>query len=269
MNQRETPPTYNRDRLQNYINNFHRDEDGGAYTLSYVMTIPFLMLLVALIVESTLMMTAKVGTVYSAYAAARTACVWSSAADWPDTQDRIERAATQAMWRARAMNTITANNHLIGEATALCAIQEAWGGPELRLGLKTNTGENRQLDTLIRLAAKNAPVGRYPSPHVPLGLTSLDEKLIRFITDRTSAAGDSDLTAFATLYDTRMTLKRRLLEMLAAKWVANFLFLVPPPIGYGTALPAHSQDATLRQPLDNLPNSNSQQSSGQLVYQAV
>ncbi|MCA9132893.1 MAG: hypothetical protein KDA45_07050 [Planctomycetales bacterium] len=61
------------------------------------MTIPFLMLLVALITESTLMMSAKVGTVYAAYAAARTASVWSSATEWPDAQDKIERSAMQAM----------------------------------------------------------------------------------------------------------------------------------------------------------------------------
>ena len=79
------------------IASFHRDEGGGAYTLSYVMTIPFVMLLISLIIESTLMMTAKVGTVYSAFAAARTVSVWSSAADWPDVLDKAEQAAKQAM----------------------------------------------------------------------------------------------------------------------------------------------------------------------------
>ncbi len=154
-----------------------------------------------------------------------------------ETQNAVDAVAfSQAMWRARALNTITASNHLMGEATALCVIQEAWGGPELRLGLKANTNENRQLDTLIRLAAKNAPMGRYPSPYVPAGLTGVDDQLIRFVTDRTSPEDSEEQAAFATLYDARMTLKRRLFEMLAAKWVANFLFLVPPPIGYGTAV---------------------------------
>ena len=51
------------------------DEDGAAYTLSYVMVIPLYALLICLIIESVLMMTAKLGTVYSAYAAARTASV--------------------------------------------------------------------------------------------------------------------------------------------------------------------------------------------------
>lgn len=74
-----------------------RDEDGGAYTLSYVMVIPILMLLVCVIVETTLMMSAKVGTVYAAYSGARTAVVWSSASqNWSAAEDRIEHAAIKS-----------------------------------------------------------------------------------------------------------------------------------------------------------------------------
>ena len=50
---------------------FHRDEDGGAYTLSYVMVIPLLMMLIALIVESALMMSATLGPHYAANAPVR------------------------------------------------------------------------------------------------------------------------------------------------------------------------------------------------------
>ncbi|MEM9409532.1 MAG: TadE family protein [Planctomycetota bacterium] len=72
-------------------------EDGGAYTLSYVMVTPFLMLFTCLVVETTLVMNAKVGTVYAAYSGARTAVVWSSADDnWSDTENRIELAAKQS-----------------------------------------------------------------------------------------------------------------------------------------------------------------------------
>ncbi len=52
------------------LQKLNRGEEGGAYTLSYVMVIPLLMLLVCAIVETTLMMSAKLGTVYAAYAAA-------------------------------------------------------------------------------------------------------------------------------------------------------------------------------------------------------
>ncbi len=74
-----------------------RCEDGAAYTLSYVMVIPVLVLLTCVIVETTLMMCAKVGTVYAAYSGARTAAVWCSAArDWPTVENRIEQAAIKS-----------------------------------------------------------------------------------------------------------------------------------------------------------------------------
>ena len=58
------------------------EEDGAAYTLSYVMVIPVYALLICLIIETCLMLTAKLGTVYAGYAAARSASVWSSATTW-------------------------------------------------------------------------------------------------------------------------------------------------------------------------------------------
>ncbi|MCA9132894.1 MAG: hypothetical protein KDA45_07055, partial [Planctomycetales bacterium] len=161
-----------------------------------------------------------------------------------EMQNAVDATAfSNAMWRARAMNTITATNHLLGEATALCVLQEAWAGPELRLGLKVATGENRQLDSLIQLMAKPAPIGSFPSPYVPLGLTNLDRRIVDFVAKRTSPSGSAEDRSFATLYDSRVTLKRRFIEMLAAKWVANFLFLVPPPIGYGTAVVGYAAHA--------------------------
>jgi Flp pilus assembly protein TadG len=74
-----------------------RDEHGGAYTLSYVMVIPILMLLTCLIIESTLMMMAKVGTSYAAFSGARTGIVWSSAShNWDVAESKIEKAAIQS-----------------------------------------------------------------------------------------------------------------------------------------------------------------------------
>ena len=74
-----------------------RNEDGGAYTLSYVMVIPILMLLTCVIVETTLMMCAKIGTSYAAYSGARTAIVWASASDdWSDVEQKVETAAIQS-----------------------------------------------------------------------------------------------------------------------------------------------------------------------------
>ena len=74
-----------------------QDEEGGAYTLSYVMVIPILMLLTCLIVESTQLMVAKTGTHYAAFSGARTGIVWSSAnRNWNEVQERIEQAAVQS-----------------------------------------------------------------------------------------------------------------------------------------------------------------------------
>lgn len=74
-----------------------RNEGGGAYTLSYVMVLPILMLLTCVIVETTLMMCARIGTIYAAFSGARTAIVWSSANDnWSDVEDRVEQAAIQS-----------------------------------------------------------------------------------------------------------------------------------------------------------------------------
>ena len=79
------------------IGNLIWDEDGGAYTLSYVMVIPILMLLTCVAIETALMMGAKVGTSYAAYSGARTAIVWSSASDnWSETEAKIEKAAIQS-----------------------------------------------------------------------------------------------------------------------------------------------------------------------------
>jgi len=72
-------------------------EDGAAYTLSYVMVIPVYALLICLIIETCLMLTAKLGTVYAAFAAARTASVWSSATTWEKARAKAQKAAIKAM----------------------------------------------------------------------------------------------------------------------------------------------------------------------------
>ena len=79
------------------LRQFCNDEEGAAYTLSYVMVIPVYALLICLIIETVLMLTAKLGTVYAAYAAVRTASVWSSHTTWEKAKEKAERAAFQSM----------------------------------------------------------------------------------------------------------------------------------------------------------------------------
>lgn len=79
------------------IRRFLNDEEGAAYSLSFVMVIPIYALLMCLIIEGALILTAKLGTVYSAYAAARTASVWSSHTTWEKTMEKSKHAALKTM----------------------------------------------------------------------------------------------------------------------------------------------------------------------------
>ncbi len=72
------------------------EEDGAAYTLSYVMIIPLYALIMCVLIEIPLMMSAKLGTVYAGFAAARSVAVWNSASDWNRTKQRAELAALKA-----------------------------------------------------------------------------------------------------------------------------------------------------------------------------
>jgi Flp pilus assembly protein TadG len=76
---------------------FESDEEGAAYTLSFVMVIPIFALLICLIIEAAAILTVKMGTVYSAFAAARTASVWSSHTTWEKTLEKSKRAALKTM----------------------------------------------------------------------------------------------------------------------------------------------------------------------------
>lgn len=74
------------------------EEDGAAYSLAYVLTLPFYVMFVCLVVEGTLILVAKMGTVYAAYAAARCDIVYHSLDASPArTDERTRRAAVRAM----------------------------------------------------------------------------------------------------------------------------------------------------------------------------
>ncbi len=74
----------------------HHDQQGAAYALSYVMVVPIYFFFVCLVVESSNILITKAGTVYSAFAAARTAVVWESATSPDDARSRITASARQA-----------------------------------------------------------------------------------------------------------------------------------------------------------------------------
>ena len=72
-------------------------EQGAAYSLSYALTIPFYLLIMCLAADMTMLLVTKTGTMYAAYAAARSAAVWESARPKGMAQEKAEQAAAQAM----------------------------------------------------------------------------------------------------------------------------------------------------------------------------
>ncbi len=144
-------------------------------------------------------------------------------------------AFSSAMWMSRGMNTITTSNHLMGEAMAMGVVHDALGGVELRLELTTNTAENRILDSVIQALVKTAPAGTIPSAYFPQPIPAIDGRILQAVTRRTSPATAEELRAFGMLYDSRMTLKRKLVGWLAAKSVANLSALVLIPGFYEAA----------------------------------
>jgi hypothetical protein len=73
-----------------------QEEDGAAYTISFVLTFPFYVAFVLLVVETTLFLIVKIGTVHAAYAAARSHIVWSSL-DANKAKTKREQAAVNVM----------------------------------------------------------------------------------------------------------------------------------------------------------------------------
>ncbi|QDV66473.1 hypothetical protein Poly24_01590 [Rosistilla carotiformis] len=85
------------------IRAFLRDESGASYTLPYLLTLPFAMLIFCCALQGTFILLAKIGTMHAAYGAARAAIVWQGAQWNSDSQSRehvdyyADRAAALGM----------------------------------------------------------------------------------------------------------------------------------------------------------------------------
>lgn len=75
----------------------HVDELGASYTMSYVFVIPLYMLFVCVVVETTLLLVAKVGTMYAAHAGARARIVWENMRPTHLADERTRQAIFGAM----------------------------------------------------------------------------------------------------------------------------------------------------------------------------
>lgn len=95
-------------RVWNTWRLFH-EERGAAYTLGIVLLLPFYTLLMATVVDCTLLLVVKTGTAYAAFTAARAAAVWHPESNFPPPQApdsipaeakirQVSLAAIRAMW---------------------------------------------------------------------------------------------------------------------------------------------------------------------------
>jgi hypothetical protein len=103
--------TYRRCRRIWSLRHLGRAEAGAAYTITMVATMPIYAMLVAMIIECTLTLQVKIGTLYAAYAAARSAAVW-----YPAEVPRavIERKVKTAAVQAIAPFASSRDDHLAG-----------------------------------------------------------------------------------------------------------------------------------------------------------
>jgi Flp pilus assembly protein TadG len=80
------------------LRRFHRAERGAAYTITMVATMPIYALLVCVIIECVLALQVKIGTVYAAYAAARSAAVYLPLRGSQSVrEEKVKLAAVQAL----------------------------------------------------------------------------------------------------------------------------------------------------------------------------
>lgn len=92
-----------RQRRWRNFSGFLTSERGAAYALPYVLTFPIYLLIICVMIQATMILMVKMGTMYAAYASARSAVVWRSAEvanaalTESDVQDRARKAAALAM----------------------------------------------------------------------------------------------------------------------------------------------------------------------------
>lgn len=101
------------------IADFLADESGASYALAYVMTLPFLVLIMCLVLQGTFILLAKYGTVHAAYAASRAAIVWQGADPTSESSSRdlVDRYADRAA--ITAMTPFAAGVKMAGVETML------------------------------------------------------------------------------------------------------------------------------------------------------
>ncbi len=146
-------------------------------------------------------------------------------------------ASTASLWMARSMNAVTTTNHLIGEATAVLAICDGFGGPMLYTGDKVFCPESKRYNDSLQPSLAAMVQGGAISQ----SLAHLDKKIVDKVWDLVTR--DKGYHAGgAALYDGKMTLKHFLSTCFFGKQLANVALEVAivvektPASVFGTAI---------------------------------
>jgi hypothetical protein len=128
-------------------------------------------------------------------------------------------ASSTALWMARAVNGVTATNHMMGEMTALLAALEGFGGPLLGSGQEVFSAESEKYNNLITGGSSLVPMmaGKLPST---IALAVKDKPFVSFVT-RIFTADKGRHGVGAALYDGRMMLKFCVFLCYGGKKIGN------------------------------------------------
>ena len=142
------------------------------------------------------------------------------------------------------MNAVTATNHLLGEVTGLVVVIEGLGGPEADEKMVDYPPQSQIPDQVNRTLADMAYIQGLPT----YGTTfagQIDKKFLDAVIKKliSKEGDDAKHRAFATIYDSKVVLKRATTKRLIAKFVANWLLYVPPPWGYLSAAVGYAAHA--------------------------
>jgi TolA-binding protein len=136
------------------------------------------------------------------------------------------------------MNAVTATNHLLGEITGLVVVIEALGGPEADRDMQAYPPQSKVTDTVNRNVAKMAAINGLPMYGANLA-RQVDDPFVNAIVNRLISRENGRHTAFATIYDAKLVLKKKTTKRLFVKSLANAGLWVPPPWGWLSAAVAY------------------------------
>ena len=146
-----------------------------------------------------------------------------------NTQNAADAVAfSSAQWMARGMNAVTATNHLLGEVTGLVVVIEGLGGPEADMDMVDYPPQVSFTDNANRTLVDMAYVQGNPI-YGTTAVGKIDKPFLNAVVKQLVSKKDHKHKAFATIYDSKLVLKRKVTPRLIAKFLANWLFLVPPP----------------------------------------